>query len=88
MGRLLMACDGRYVIPKNFEEIMMRAIMPALIHRIQSELRSYESLGESSNRMGDPLGSPHVASLLIFILFISISRLFFHNFYGDLFLLP
>ncbi|KAL0288089.1 UNVERIFIED_CONTAM: hypothetical protein Sradi_7107500 [Sesamum radiatum] len=30
------------------------AIIPALTHRIPSELRSYACLGESSTRMGDP----------------------------------
>src|SRR3954466_3415726 len=40
------------------------AIIPALKHRIPSELRSYACLGESSTRMGDLLGSPRVAPLL------------------------
>ena len=39
------------------------AITPALKHRIPSELRSQACLGESSTRMGDPLGSPRVALL-------------------------
>ncbi|KAI3681361.1 hypothetical protein L6452_36155 [Arctium lappa] len=39
------------------------AIIPALMHRIPSELRSQACLGESSTRMGDPLGSPRVAPL-------------------------
>ncbi|KAL5978073.1 hypothetical protein ACLOJK_037096 [Asimina triloba] len=39
------------------------AIIPALMHRIPSELRSYACLGESSTRMGDLLGSPCVAPL-------------------------
>ncbi|KAL0293902.1 UNVERIFIED_CONTAM: hypothetical protein Scaly_3133500 [Sesamum calycinum] len=50
------------------------------MHRIPSELRSQACLGESSTRMGDPLGSPRVAplfanlssrfsSLLLFIFF-------------------
>ncbi|KAI3681275.1 hypothetical protein L6452_36065 [Arctium lappa] len=41
------------------------AIIPALIHRIPSELRYGKSscLGESSTRMGDPMGSPSVAPL-------------------------
>ena len=76
MGGLLTACDGRYVTSKNFEETMMGVIMPTLIHRILSELRSQVCLGENSTGMGDPLGSPHVAPLLIFILFF-ISRIFF-----------
>ncbi|KAH0725084.1 hypothetical protein KY284_000949 [Solanum tuberosum] len=42
----------------------MDAIIPALTHQIPSELRSEACLGESSTRMGDPLGSPRVASLL------------------------
>src|SRR3954469_6640406 len=40
------------------------AIIPALKHRIPSELRSYACLGESSSRIGDLLGSPRVAPLL------------------------
>ncbi|MED6165759.1 hypothetical protein PIB30_102664, partial [Stylosanthes scabra] len=37
------------------------AIIPALTHRIPSELRSKACLGESGTRMGDLLGSPRVA---------------------------
>ena len=72
-----MACNDRNIISMNFEEIVMGAIIPALMHRNPSELRSQACLGESSTGMGDPLGSPRVAPLLIFILFIFISRLFF-----------
>ena len=39
------------------------AIIPALKHRIPSELRSQACLGESSTRMGDPPVSPRVALL-------------------------
>src|SRR3954466_8537295 len=42
------------------------AIIPALMHRIPSELRSEACLGESSTRMGDLLGSPRVASPILF----------------------
>ena len=42
------------------------AIIPALMHRIPSELRSKAWLGESSTRMGDLLGSPRVAPLFPF----------------------
>ena len=42
---------------------MTGAIIPALMHRIPSELRSLACLGESSTRMGDLLGSPRVAPL-------------------------
>ena len=42
---------------------MSDAIIPALKHRIPSELRSLACLGESSTKIGDLLGSPHVASL-------------------------
>ena len=45
---------------------MTDATILALTHRIPSELRSEACLGESSTRMGDPLGSPRVASLLFF----------------------
>ena len=37
------------------------AIIPALMHRIPSELRSLACLGKSSTRMGDLQGSPRVA---------------------------
>ncbi|MED6117599.1 hypothetical protein PIB30_111448, partial [Stylosanthes scabra] len=40
---------------------MAGAIIPALMHRIPSELRSEACLGESSTWMGDLLGSPRVA---------------------------
>ena len=59
--------------------LLSGAIIPALMHRIPSELRSYACLGESSTRMGDLLGSPCVAPLL-FLLFgplaVSISIFF------------
>ncbi|KAH0729770.1 hypothetical protein KY289_000958 [Solanum tuberosum] len=41
----------------------MDAIIPALTHRIPSELRSQACLGESSTRMGDPMGSAQTTSL-------------------------
>ena len=82
-----MACNGSYVISMNFKEIMMGAIVPALMHWIPSELCSRACSGASRTGMGDSLGSPRVAPILIFVPFIFISRLFFHNFYGDLFLL-
>ncbi|KAF3454949.1 hypothetical protein FNV43_RR05397 [Rhamnella rubrinervis] len=40
---------------------MSGAIIPALMHQIPLELRSYVCLGESSTRMGDLLGSPLIA---------------------------
>ena len=40
------------------------AIIPALMHRIPSELRRQTCLGESSIRMGDLLGGPRVAPFL------------------------
>ena len=43
----------------------MGAIIPALMHRIPSELRSQACSGESSTRMGDLLGSPRVAPLFL-----------------------
>ena len=88
VGGLQMACNGSYVTSTNFKEIMMGAIKPALTHRIPSELRSRACSGASRTGMGDTLGSPRVAPLLIFVPLVFISRLFFHNFYGDLFLLP
>ena len=44
---------------------MTDAIIPTLMHRIPSELRSEACLGESSTRMGDRLGSPRVAPLFL-----------------------
>ena len=41
---------------------MTGAIIPALMHRIPSELRSEACLGESSTTMGDLLRSPRVAT--------------------------
>ncbi|KAL9411453.1 hypothetical protein AB3S75_045116 [Citrus x aurantiifolia] len=43
----------------------MGATIPVLMHRIPSELRSLACLGESSAKMGDLLGSPRVAPLLL-----------------------
>ena len=43
--------------------MLMGAIIPTLIHRILSELRSKACLGESSTRIGDLLGSPRVPPL-------------------------
>ena len=54
----------------------MGAIIPALMHRIPSELRSQACLGESSTRMSDLLGSPRVAPLHPFFPV-------FHFFFGD-----
>ena len=53
---------------------MSGPIIPALMHRIPSELRSQACLGESSTRMGDLLGSPRVAPLLPFLRFIFFPR--------------
>ena len=44
---------------------MTSAIIPVLVHRIPSELRSQACLGESSTRMGDLLGIPSVAPLFL-----------------------
>ena len=44
---------------------MTGAIIPALMHRIPSELRSQACSGEGSTRMGDLLGSPRVAPLFL-----------------------
>ena len=44
---------------------MTAAIIPALMHRIPSELHSKACLGDSSTRMGDLLGSPRVAPLFL-----------------------
>ncbi|MCD9558894.1 hypothetical protein HAX54_016581 [Datura stramonium] len=42
---------------------MTDAIKPVQTHRIPSELRSQACLGESSTRMGDPLGRRGVVGL-------------------------
>lgn len=44
--------------------IFSDAIIPVLKHRIPLELRILACLGESSIRIGDPMESPHIASLL------------------------
>ena len=43
----------------------MGAIIPALMHRIPSELRSEACLAESGTRMGDLLERPRVAPLFL-----------------------
>src|SRR5690606_21928524 len=45
--------------------VLMGAIIPALMHRIPSELCSQAGLGDSSTRMGDLPGSPRVAPLFL-----------------------
>ncbi|KAK8540322.1 hypothetical protein V6N12_046609 [Hibiscus sabdariffa] len=58
--------DGvMYGSSKFVTQEMTGAIIPALMHRIPSELRSQACLGESSTRMGDLLGSPRVAPLFL-----------------------
>ncbi|KAK8705012.1 hypothetical protein V6N13_048623 [Hibiscus sabdariffa] len=58
--------DGvMYGSSKFVTQEMTGAIIPALMHRIPSELRSEACLGESSTRMGDLLGSPRVAPLFL-----------------------
>ncbi|KAK8540316.1 hypothetical protein V6N12_046603 [Hibiscus sabdariffa] len=52
-----------YGSSKFVTQEMTGAIIPALMHRIPSELRSQACLGESSTRIGDLLGSPRVAPL-------------------------
>ena len=50
--------------------VLTGAIIPALMHRIPSELRCEACLGESSTRMGDLPGSPRVAPLFYFVFLI------------------
>jgi hypothetical protein len=47
------------------------------MYRIPSELRSQACLGESSTRMGDLLGSPRVAPLVLLFSIIFLLVLFF-----------
>ncbi|KAK8540313.1 hypothetical protein V6N12_046600 [Hibiscus sabdariffa] len=54
-----------YGSSKFVTQEMTGAIIPALMHRIPSELRSEACLGESSTRMGDLMGSPRVAPLFL-----------------------
>ncbi|RDX82212.1 hypothetical protein CR513_37020, partial [Mucuna pruriens] len=55
--------DFRVVHVSLIVQHLTGAIIPALMHRIPSELRSQEGLGESSPRMSDLLRSPRVAFL-------------------------
>src|SRR5690606_23975315 len=48
--------------------VLTGAIIPALMHRIPSELRSEACLGESSTRMGDLPGSRRAAPRFNFFL--------------------
>ncbi|KAK8540319.1 hypothetical protein V6N12_046606 [Hibiscus sabdariffa] len=58
--------DGVMYGSSNFVmQEMMGAIILALMHRIPSELCSQACLGESSTRMGDLLGSPRVAPIVL-----------------------
>ena len=75
-GRVIDGVQWSYVIFMNFKEIIMGEIIPALTHWIPLELRGLACLDESSTKMGDPLESPRVAPLLIFIFFIFILILF------------
>ncbi|KAK8540320.1 hypothetical protein V6N12_046607 [Hibiscus sabdariffa] len=62
---------GMYGSSKFVMQEMTGAIIPALIHRIQSELRSQACLGESSTRMGDLVGSPRVEPLFLVCKFVT-----------------
>ncbi|MED6153739.1 hypothetical protein PIB30_104960, partial [Stylosanthes scabra] len=53
---------------------MAGAIIPALMHRIPSELRSEACLGECSTWMGDLLGSPRLAPLFRCLFFCPFFR--------------
>ncbi|KAL9429661.1 hypothetical protein AB3S75_031474 [Citrus x aurantiifolia] len=57
--------DGGHGLSRFAVQMLMGATIPALMHRIPSELRSKACLGESSTKMGDLLGSPRVAPLLL-----------------------
>ena len=52
---------------KSDREKSTGAIIPGLMHRIPSELRSELCLGENSTKIGDLLGSPRVATPLFAI---------------------
>src|SRR3954470_2702939 len=60
----ILAPVASYQINRKSSLPFSGAIIPALKHRIPSELRSSACLGESSTRMGDLLGSPRVAPLI------------------------
>ena len=55
---------------------MSDAIIPALKHRIPSELRSYACLGESTISLGDLLVTPRVAFLFFQFFIITILEYF------------
>ncbi|KAL9411455.1 hypothetical protein AB3S75_045118 [Citrus x aurantiifolia] len=57
--------DGGHGLSRFALHMVMGATIPALMHRIPSELRSLACLGESSTKMGDLLGSLRVAPLLL-----------------------
>ena len=73
-GRACVGDSGRHGLYAFSAHSVMGAIIPALMHRIPSELRSQACLGESSTKMGDLLGSPRVAPL--FLSFQSVNPLF------------
>src|SRR3954469_16991132 len=64
LSAFILAPVASYQINRKSSLPFSGAIIPALKHRIPSELRSQACLGESSTRMGDLLGSPRVAPLL------------------------
>src|SRR3954470_5516172 len=64
LSAFILAPVASYQINRKSSLPFSGAIIPALKHRIPSELRSYACLGVSSTRMGDLLGSPRVAPLL------------------------
>src|SRR3954470_17305057 len=69
LSAFILAPVASYQINRKSSLPFSGAIMPALKHRIPSELRNYAFLGESSTRMGDLLGSPRVAPLLFALRF-------------------
>ena len=58
--RVVSGCRGARIRVRSSAS-MLDAIIPALKHRIPSELRSLACLGESSTSMDDFLRSPRVA---------------------------
>ena len=54
------AAESRHGLSGFAVHMLMGATIPALLHRIPSELRSEACLGENSTEMGDLLGSPHL----------------------------
>ncbi|KAL9411431.1 hypothetical protein AB3S75_045095 [Citrus x aurantiifolia] len=57
--------DGEHGFSRFAVQLVIGATIPALMHRIPSELRCEACLGESSTKVDNLLGSPRVAPILL-----------------------